>query len=58
MHSESVQNENDRDDNEPVEKDHHSLDFRIICLKPDYKICFLQKKIMIISQIETFVPLR
>ena len=46
MHSESVQNENDRDDNEPVEKDHHPLDFRIIRLKPDYKfIRFIKFKI-------------
>ena len=58
MRSKSIQNENDRDDNEPVEKDHHSLDFRIIRLKPDYKICFLQKFFMIVSQIETFVLLR
>ena len=43
MHSKSIQNENDRDDNEPVEKHHHPLDFWIIRLKPDYKICFLQK---------------
>ena len=58
MRSKSIQNENDRDDNEPVEKDHHSLDFRIIRLKPDYEICFLQKFFMIVSQIETFVLLR
>ena len=43
MHSKSVQKENDGDDNEPVEKDHHPLDFRIIRLKPDHKIFFLQK---------------
>ena len=58
IRSKSIQNENDRDDNEPVEKDHHSLDFRIIRLKPDYEICFLQKLFMIVSQIETFVLLR
>ena len=42
MHSNSVQNENDKDDNQPVEKNHHPLNFRIVRLKPDYKIFFLQ----------------
>ena len=40
MHSNSVQNENDKDDNQPVEKNHHPLNFRIVRLKPDYKIFF------------------
>ena len=42
MHTKGVQKENEGDDNEPVEKNHHPLDFRIIRFKPDYKIFFLQ----------------